>query len=289
MTLAVRRIDDAAAFLATAGPFLERREAEHNLLLGVANAVRVTPDLYEGPASFFVVTDASDAVVLAALHTPPFNPAISLADDPEAVDVLADALAASGTAIGGLLGPSAEAARFAVRWQERTGATGRVQIAERIHRCAAVVPPARPASGRWRIVGPADRDLVAAWLAAFNAEAMPESAPVADPQTIADRWVAGEGRTGYVWEDGGTVVSFLGAGSETQTGVRIGPVYTPPEHRAHGYATSLTAAATQDQLDRGRRFVFLFTDLANPTSNRLYASIGYEPVCDVDQWAFTAR
>src|SRR5690606_6674272 len=112
---------------------------------------------------------------------------------------------------------------------------------------------------------------------------------VADPQTIADRWVAGEGRTGYVWEDGGTVVSFLGAGSETQTGVRIGPVYTPPEHRAHGSATRVTAAATQDQLDRGCRFVCLFTDLANPTSNRLYASIGYEPVCDVDQWAFTAR
>ena len=53
-----------------------------------------------------------------------------------------------------------------------------------------------------------------------------------------------------------------------------------------GVARALTAAASQDQLDRGRRFVFLFTDLANPTSNKIYRSIGYEPVCDVDMYRF---
>ena len=56
--------------------------------------------------------------------------------------------------------------------------------------------------------------------------------------------------------------------------------------RGHGYATSLTAAASADQLARGRRFCFLFTDLANPTSNAIYRSIGYEPVCDMDQYRF---
>ena len=50
----------------------------------------------------------------------------------------------------------------------------------------------------------------------------------------------------------------------------------------------MTAAASQDQLDRGRRFVFLFTDLANPTSNKIYQAIGYEPVCDVDMYRFEA-
>lgn len=63
-------------------------------------------------------------------------------------------------------------------------------------------------------------------------------------------------------------------------------MYTPPEARGRGYATSLTAAASADQLERGRRFCFLFTDLANPTSNAICQSIGYVPVCDMDQYRF---
>lgn len=30
-----------------------------------------------------------------------------------------------------------------------------------------------------------------------------------------------------------------------------------------------------------RTFCFLFTDLNNPTSNRIYQEIGYRPVCDL--------
>jgi predicted GNAT family acetyltransferase len=66
--------------------------------------------------------------------------------------------------------------------------------------------------------------------------------------------------------------------------VRIGPVYTPPEARNRGYASALVAAISQAQLDAGRRFCFLFTDLANPTANHIYQAIGYEPVRDVDMW-----
>ena len=54
--------------------------------------------------------------------------------------------------------------------------------------------------------------------------------------------------------------------------------------RAPGLA--LTAALTQQLLDGGRRFCFLFTDLANPTSNSIYQRIGYRPVSDVDLWSF---
>jgi hypothetical protein len=69
-------------------------------------------------------------------------------------------------------------------------------------------------------------------------------------------------------------------------GIRIGPVYTPPELRRRGYASAVTAATSQAELDKGRRFIFLFTDLANPTANKIYQAIGYEPVIDVDQLTF---
>ena len=76
------------------------------------------------------------------------------------------------------------------------------------------------------------------------------------------------------------------AGQATPNGLRVGPVYTPPELRGRGFATAVTAEVTARALAAGRRFCFLFTDLANPTSNAIYQRIGYRPVCDVDQWAF---
>ena len=148
------------------------------------------------------------------------------------------------------------------------------------------MPPARPAPGSWRLAEPRDRELVARWLTAFGEEATPGQPTPAEPIALADRWIAREYRTLYLWEVGRQVVCMVGAGAETPNGVRVGPVYTPPAQRGRGYATTLTAAVTQDQLDRGRRFVTLFTDLANPTSNRIYQAIGYRPVRDVHVVAF---
>jgi len=45
VALTVRRFDDVDAFLAAAGEFLARREAEHNLILGIASRVRDHPEL----------------------------------------------------------------------------------------------------------------------------------------------------------------------------------------------------------------------------------------------------
>ena len=73
----------------------------------------------------------------------------------------------------------------------------------------------------------------------------------------------------------------------TPRGVRINAVYTPPQSRRRGYASACVAALSQLLLGAGRQFCFLFTDLANPTSNRIYQQIGYRAVCDVDEYAFT--
>jgi predicted GNAT family acetyltransferase len=83
-----------------------------------------------------------------------------------------------------------------------------------------------------------------------------------------------------LWADGGGVVSASGWGGPTPNGIRIGPVYTPPALRGRGYATALVAELSQTLLDQGRRFCFLFTDLANPTSNAIYERIGYVRVCE---------
>ncbi len=60
---------------------------------------------------------------------------------------------------------------------------------------------------------------------------------------------------------------------------RVGPVYTPPAQRGHGYGSAATAAATGDVLAEGATPV-LYTDLANATSNKIYQRLGYYPVED---------
>ena len=73
---------------------------------------------------------------------------------------------------------------------------------------------------------------------------------------------------------------------ETPRGVRVNMVYTPPELRRRGYASACVAALSQRMLDSGKKFCFLYTDLSNPTSNKIYQEIGYRPVFDVDEYKF---
>jgi uncharacterized protein len=283
--LAFQRHGDAAAFLAAAGEFLGAREAEHNLILGVAGQVRTMPGLFtEGAPSFATVHDGDGQVVAATLRTPPWNQVLSRIDNPDAVDFLADGL--RDEALPGLVGPRDEAARFVARWVTLTGQRSRLEMAERVFRLDRVARPALPAAGSWRLAEPGDRDLLVDWFVAFQHEATPEAPVPDDVGALVDRYIAQTHRTLYVWVDANRVVCVVGAGGETPNGVRIGPVYTPPELRGRGYASSLTAAASQDQLDRGRAFVTLFTDLANPTSNKIYQAIGYRPICDVDMYRF---
>ncbi|MEO7230190.1 MAG: GNAT family N-acetyltransferase, partial [Candidatus Limnocylindrales bacterium] len=168
---------------------------------------------------------------------------------------------------------------------EETGRAGRLAMAERAFRLSRVVPPA-PVPGAWRLAAERDRALLGAWILAFYREALPDDDTLPDIEQTVSRWIVGVGRVVYLWEVDGRVVSMVGAGSPTPNGIRIGPVYTPPEDRQRGYASALTAAASQDQLDQGRRFCFLFTNLANPTSNHIYQAIGYEPVTDIDMYRF---
>ena len=271
------RFADVDDFLAAAGDFLVAREAEHNLLLGVCQNVRDTPDAFPAPPYFAAVTDA-DRVVGVALQTPPFQLVLSEIDDPAAIPLLADDLV--GRDLPGAVGPVEHVRAFMGERTARGAPPARLKTSERIFRLTTITPP-RPVPGHARVAEVADRALVARWLDAFMREAL-EDEP-SDIEAMTDRWLSRRGRTLHLWEDG-EVVSLAGVGSQTPNGVRIGPVYTPPEARNRGYASALVATISHGALDAGRRFCFLFTDLANPTANHIYQTIGYEPVRDVDMW-----
>jgi GNAT superfamily N-acetyltransferase len=117
--------------------------------------------------------------------------------------------------------------------------------------------------------------LLESWLAAFRQELADLGGPGAG--LIEDR-ISHGGLT--LWEAGGAPVSLAGGTRPVEGVVRLGPVYTPPEHRGRGYGGAVTAAVSRAALAAGAAHVVLFTDRANPTSNALYHRLGYRPVED---------
>jgi uncharacterized protein len=280
--LHVERPSDADSFLERAGPFLLEREAEHNLLFGIAGQLRSDPRRY-GEDPYFALALDGEHVVAVALRTPPHNLILSLSDAERALEPLAADVHATFGRLPGVIGPTDTVAKFVRLWEGRTGSTGRVAMRERTYRAAEAHPPDN-VPGELRAYDQGDRELVVGWMKAFVEEAMPE-APPEDPDGWLDRRETDPEGGLVLWDDGGPV-SFGGFGGLTPNGIRIGPIYTPPELRRRGYASALTAALTRMLLDRGRRFCFLFTDLANPTSNSIYQRVGYQPVADFDMWSF---
>jgi uncharacterized protein len=279
----VIRYGSITEYLRHAGPFLEAREAEHNLIFGIASNVQADPTQFGAPYLASVVDH--DRIVGAVLRTPPWRIVLSCFDDDS--HAVADALAVdlAGTPLPGMVGPSGSTGPFAGAWAARTGAAATLTRHERSFRLRHVVPP-RPAPGRMVRAATEHRRVLAEWSQAFEEEAHTAPPGPTDHEATADRWIRGVGRTAWLWIDEDRPVSLAGVGGLTPHGIRVGPVYTPPELRGRGYASNLVAEASQLQLDGGRQFVFLFTDLANPTANRIYQSIGYEPVIDIDEYAF---
>jgi uncharacterized protein len=276
----VTRPADPTSFLADAESFLLADEARNNLILGIAGTLRDQSDVYSTFSLWLV--EESDRVVGAALQTPPYN--LVLAADDASAEALADDLAAEGIELPGVTGNAPEVDRFVARWRERSGVAAAPRMRQRVYALERVVEPSGVA-GSAREASNDDRDLLVAWIDAFVAESLHESAPGGDAERTVDLRLGG-GRGGFMlWEDG-EAVSLAGWGGPTPNGIRIGPVYTPPEHRRRGYGSAVTAAVSAHNLALGRRFCFLYTDLANPTSNRIYMDIGYEPVCDSVEYGF---
>ncbi len=234
-----------------------------------------------------MVRDATGSVVGAGMRTsrhPPY-PAFLLPMPDDAARAVAGCLHERGenlTAVNGALPAAqvcaAELARLA---------GGRVDVRQhtRLHELGDLAPPA-PAPGGLRVASEGDLDLATQWFAAFMGDADEQagrprgatSHEVPDEQDIRRR-IAG-GRI-WFWVDAAGQRVHLTAANPPSFGVaRVGPVYTPPDQRGRGWASNAVAEVSRRLRAQGER-VCLYTDQANPTSNKIYAAIGYRPVVDM--------
>ncbi|MBD6619042.1 GNAT family N-acetyltransferase [Komarekiella sp. 'clone 1'] len=273
------QFQDASQFYAQVKDYLLSQEALHNLLLALSNALIQNPERFK-EKPYLATVDADGDIVAVALRTPPRNLVLSQIKDLQAVEVLAQDLYLSCNSLPGIMAPIDEAQVFALVWRSLTSQSYEMKMTLRTFKLEKVQMIAST-TGYLRQATEGDKELLKNWNEAFALEALGKIET--DPEHWAER-VLQQGYA-YLWQDE-VPVSIACRGSFTPNGVRVNMVYTPPEYRRKGYASACVAALSQTLLNQGNRFCFLFTDLANPTSNHIYQKIGYQPVGDWQQYSF---
>jgi GNAT superfamily N-acetyltransferase len=273
---------DAREFARIANPLLEPDPVRHTGILTVLHGVRTGAF---DPVTMLTVHD--DGAAVGALLRTAGRPALVSAVPPWFSGAVVEALAALDPEADGIQGPTEEAEAVAEAWSARNGAGVEVRFRMRLFALDELRAPTG-VIGAARAVGPDDGaglDVLAAWRLAFgHAIGRTGHHPSTERDDVERAVATGSGE--LLWEVGGEPVAQASARPVVAGMSRIGPVYTPPEHRNHGYAAAVTAAAAGWALDRGARHVLLYTDLANPTTNRLYPRLGFRPRYDALELRF---
>ncbi len=265
--------DEPGGFLAAAGKFLRTAEAENSMLYLPAERILVAPQ-DDDAGCYWATVSARGAVVAAAFHSPIGGVLVTAGPDQACAMIAADVAERARTP-NSVVGPLASCEAFARSWRESTGQAHMLRFHLR-HFELTRSPPVFAANGRARLPLDCELETLVDWNVAFVAE-------VELPETVEQTRRRAHNRIGNgqvrVWDDEGPV-AYAGYGADASDTVRIAPVYTPPEFRGKGYASALVADLSRELFARGKRAIFLTTDVANPTSNSIYQRIGYRAVAD---------
>lgn len=271
--------DHAEELLALSGAFLEKRESENNLPLGLAHTLARDPRYYGDEPPLLMSILENGGPVGVAVRTPPSRIVLSRFDtDLEAaVDRLVDLLRGCEIPVPGVVGPEMESRCFSDTWTKaHPGLTATNSARLRVFEARSVVDvPLAP--GWLRLAGMEDHSLMAKWIAEFSREATREESEPEKAERNAERYIAE--RNLYIW-DHDRPVSIARQSRTMINGTHVTLVYTPPALRNRGYATSCVYQLTKKLLAGRYKFCSLFTDLANPASNHIYQKIGYVPLGD---------
>jgi hypothetical protein len=274
----VVRHANAESFLASAEGWLSQAEAHHNLILGLAHALRAEPSAHRS-RPWLLSVHKGNVVIGCALATPRRD-LILTQMEPLGVESLIRSLDAELPSLPGVVGPEPASGEFAAQWSKAMQRPSRVRMRQRFYvlRQAPTTLPGTP--GRLRLAASSDLPLVAEWVARFNEDAVTRDPE--DPREVAERAIGR--RQLYLWQ-ASRPVSMAGWTGAAPQGRRLSFVFTPAAERRRGYASACVAALSGQILSTGKSYCCLYADLANPTSNAIYRRIGYEPLYDATQYS----
>ena len=229
MPLGAHFTEDASEALAVCEPYLVSRPVEHNVVLTVLR--RRIADPTQG--RYWWIDDQGTIVGFAMQSPLSFHSGITPMTT-LATRALVDAMSDTAPDLPGVASDAASAASFAGSWAERLRIPVTPVEAQRIYRLAVLHRPDR-VPGVFRRADDADRDTLVAHRVAFHADTSEPGE--LDAAAAVERSLP----RCFVWDDDGVVSSATATIPEAGV-VRVGVVYSPPEHRRRGYASALVAA-----------------------------------------------
>lgn len=253
---------------------LYEREDEYSLFLGILEQIKA--ERYE--EYFLAVAFEGDEVAAACLMTPPHPLQLIVFKETAGIEAqVAGRLMNGGIVVDAIVGDRGTARRFAEAWTAKMGGSYHVLMDQGLYRADAVNRKLEKSPGTWRVASKKDAPLLEEWLLLFEQETGIASSTPAQAAHRIDSFI--EGKEVYVWEVDGEVVACMKKSRPSKHGITVSFVYTPHQHRRKGYARTLVAEVTEELLQK-YDFAMLYTDLKNPTSNKIYTEIGYSQIAN---------
>ncbi|MDH4421960.1 GNAT family N-acetyltransferase [Bacillus cereus] len=251
-------------------PFLEKNEQENNLILGLLQMVQ--EPIFMGAAKqgeeiavVFLQTEEKQQIIVA-------NAEISGV----AIKVLAKELTKVYPDIPGLIGNKKIVQKLAEEIAMLENKKTNVAMEQGIYELKQVKKKWN-GDGIFREVSSDELPLIEQWIYQFCEDVKLPTTKEEAKQTA--HTLINNSRL-FGLEVDGKLVSVAAKTRPTNNNITVNFVYTPKEAREKGYASNCVAALSQHLLDEGYKTTTLYTDLANPTSNKIYKEIGYEQIME---------
>lgn len=268
--LKLRNYDDYEKFKSDVLPHLYKHEVENNLPIGILGSLTEESTIY-----LMATITKDEEILIVLLQTHPKQIILSkppkMSDD-EVVEI-ANLIREQVKDIPGLIGERIFTEKVA-NIIDKTHFY--VQMNQRIYKLTEVKKEA-DTNGKLRLVTMEDLPIVKQWVYLFCEEA-DEKISLEESEEKAIAIIKSERM--YAWETEGRIVTMACISRPTRSNICVSLVFTPLENRKKGFASNCVSALSQLMLNKGYKTTSLYTDLDNPTSNKIYMEIGYEPIMD---------
>ncbi|KFM99289.1 acetyltransferase domain protein [Bacillus clarus] len=249
-------------------PFLEKNEQENNLLLGVLQVVQ--------EPIFMGIAKQGEEIAVVFLQTVEKKQMIVATSEIAEEDIveLAKKLTKVYPDIPGLIGNKKIVQKLAEEIAILENKRTTVVMEQGVYELKQVTKK-WGRDGIFRVVNNDELPLIEQWIYQFCEDVKLPTTKEEAKQT-AHTLITNHRLFGL--EVGGKLVSVAAKTRPTTNNITVNFVYTPKEARKKGYASNCVAALSQRMLEEGYKTTTLYTDLANPTSNKIYQEIGYEQI-----------
>ncbi|WP_100333580.1 GNAT family N-acetyltransferase [Bacillus alkalisoli] len=268
--------DNAHDFEKKIESFLLEKEDVFSLFYGVLQAIKAGN--YENP---FMATIEEDGSVLAFLQmTPPHPLNLIFVDEnrlEEIIDFFIRNIVELEIDFRSIISLKEWAYKVAKKWEVKTGKAHQLLMDQGLYRLNTVNETLVHSPGSWRYAEECDSALIEKWYNSFEKDARLPISPIEQVKKRVAMFL--KEQEVFVWEDKGKIVSMMKKSRPTKNGVTVSLVFTPKEERKKGFARTLVTAVSRELL-KDFNFCVLYTDMMNPTSNKIYKEIGYERIAD---------